>query len=45
MKDGMIKEFTVAENLILREHHKKPFSNRGLLNLKAIASHSADLDH
>ncbi|MCD6424050.1 MAG: ABC transporter ATP-binding protein [Anaerolineales bacterium] len=43
MKDGMIKNFTVAENLILREHHKKPFSNGGILNLKAIASHSADL--
>ena len=43
MKDGMIKEFTVAENLILREHHKRPFSKGGLLNLKAIASHSADL--
>ncbi len=27
MKDGMIKDFTVAENLILREHHKKPFSS------------------
>ena len=26
MRDGMIKEFTVAENIILREHHKVPFS-------------------
>jgi ABC-type uncharacterized transport system ATPase subunit len=43
MKDGMIKDFTVAENLILREHHKQPFSKAGLLNLRAIASHSADL--
>jgi len=43
MKDGMIKDFTVAENLILREHHKKPFSSGGLLNLKAIATHSEDL--
>jgi simple sugar transport system ATP-binding protein len=43
MKDGMIQDFTVAENLILREHHKKPFSNRGLLNLKAIESHSEKL--
>ncbi len=31
MKDGMIKGFTVAENLILREHHKKPFSKTGFL--------------
>lgn len=43
MKDGMIKDFTVAENLILREHHQKPFSNKGLLNLKAIETHSEKL--
>lgn len=43
MKDGMIKDFTVAENLILREHHKKPFSKGNLLDLKAIASHSEHL--
>jgi simple sugar transport system ATP-binding protein len=43
MKDGMIKDFTVAENLILREYHKKPFSNRGVLNLKAIENHSEEL--
>ncbi len=40
MRDGMIKEFTVAENLILREHHKKPFSQSGFLNLKAIRENS-----
>ncbi len=43
MRDGMIKEFSVAENLILREHHKKPFSNRGILDLKAIEEHSEKL--
>jgi len=43
MKDGMIKDFSVAENLILREHHKRPFSNGNLLDLKAIASHSEKL--
>ena len=43
MKDGMIKDFTVAENLILREFHKKPFSNQGMLNLKAIETHSDKL--
>ncbi len=37
MRDGMIKEFTVAENLILREHHKAPFSKSGFLNLQSIA--------
>ena len=43
MRDGMIKEFTVAENLILREHHKYPFSSRGLLDLKAIKAHGDKL--
>ncbi len=40
MRDGMIKEFTVAENMILREHHKQPYSNSGFLNLRAISRHS-----
>ena len=43
MRDGMIKEFTVAENMILREHHKQPFSRSGLLNLRAISSHADQL--
>lgn len=43
MRDGMIKDFTIAENLILREHHKEPYSKRGFLNLKKIAAHSANL--
>ncbi|MBN2043564.1 MAG: ABC transporter ATP-binding protein [Anaerolineales bacterium] len=43
MKDGMIKEFTVAENLILREHDLEPFSKNGLLNLKTISAHSEKL--
>lgn len=43
MKDGMIKNFTVAENLILREHHRAPYSSSGFLNLKAIQDHSERL--
>jgi general nucleoside transport system ATP-binding protein len=43
MKDGMIKNFTVAENMILREHHKQPYSRAGFLNLRGIASHSDEL--
>ena len=37
MKDGMIQEFSVAENMILRDHDKEPFSRAGLLVLRAIA--------
>ena len=40
MRDGMIKNFTVAENMILREHHKQPFSRSGFLNLRDISSHT-----
>jgi simple sugar transport system ATP-binding protein len=43
MRDGMIRNFSVAENMILREHHKQPFSRSGFLNLGAIARHSAEL--
>jgi simple sugar transport system ATP-binding protein len=40
MRDGMIKEFTVAENLILREHHKQPYSRYGFLSLRDISAHA-----
>jgi simple sugar transport system ATP-binding protein len=43
MRDGMIKDFTVAENMILREHHKLPFSSSGFLKLKNIFTHSDKL--
>ncbi len=37
MKDGMIQNFTVAENTVLRDHHKEPFSRSGFLLLRIIA--------
>ena len=40
MRDGMIRDFTAAENLILREHDQQPYSHRGFLNLTEIAEHS-----
>jgi simple sugar transport system ATP-binding protein len=40
MKDGMIQEFTVAENTILRDHHKEPFSRSGFLVLRIIAEYA-----
>jgi simple sugar transport system ATP-binding protein len=43
MRDGMIKNFTVAENMILREHHKQPFSRSGFLNLRDISNHTDEL--
>jgi ABC-type uncharacterized transport system ATPase subunit len=43
MKDGMIKDFTVAENMVLREHQNRPYSRYGFLNLGEIARNSAEL--
>jgi general nucleoside transport system ATP-binding protein len=43
MRDGMIKEFSVAENLILREHQKMPYSRFSFLNLRDISRHAEEL--
>ena len=31
MRDGVVGKFTISENIILRDHNKSPYSNRGLL--------------
>jgi general nucleoside transport system ATP-binding protein len=43
MRDGMIKEFTVAENLILREHGQKPYARAGFFDFRAISQRSKEL--
>jgi general nucleoside transport system ATP-binding protein len=43
MKDGMIKNFSIAENMVLREHQKPPFSRSGFLNLREISGHADEL--
>jgi ABC-type uncharacterized transport system ATPase subunit len=43
MKDGMIKDFSVAENMVLREHQKPPYSRFGFLNLREISQNSDNL--
>lgn len=35
-KRGLVLDFTVAENMILENYHKKPFSKKGRLNHKEI---------
>jgi general nucleoside transport system ATP-binding protein len=40
MRDGMIKNFSVAENMILREHTQPIFSKNGFLKLKDISEHT-----
>ena len=45
MHDGVIKDFTVAENFILQDHVRTPFSNGIFLNFKQIATHAQNLVH
>ncbi|MCB0031294.1 MAG: ATP-binding cassette domain-containing protein, partial [Anaerolineales bacterium] len=40
MHDGVVKDFTVAENLILQDHRWTPFSRNTFLNFKAIGDHA-----
>ena len=42
-RDGMIGEFTVAENLILREHSKPPYSRSIFLDFNRIEKESKEL--
>ncbi len=43
MRDGAVSEFTVAENLMLVEYERPPYTRRGLLNFPAIRKRCADL--
>jgi len=43
MRDGVVGEFSVAENLILVAHDSEPFSRRGMLRLGTIADWCRDL--
>jgi simple sugar transport system ATP-binding protein len=43
MHDGAIKDFTVAENLILQDHIRPPYSQGIFLNFKQISWHAAEM--
>lgn len=43
MHDGAIKDFDVAENLILQDHVRSPFSRGIFLNFKQIADHATTM--
>lgn len=43
MHDGVIQEFSIAENIILQDHIRPPFSKATFLNFKAIAQRSQQL--
>jgi simple sugar transport system ATP-binding protein len=43
MHDGVIKDFSVSDNVILQDHIHPPYSNGLFLNFKAIESKSQEL--
>lgn len=43
MRDGIIKEFSVKENIIIVDHHKPPFSRATLMDFKSIKAHAEKL--
>jgi len=43
MRDGMIQEFTIAENMILRDHDQEPFARNGFLSLRTVAEYADKL--
>jgi simple sugar transport system ATP-binding protein len=43
MHDGVVQEFSVAENIILEDHIRQPYSNGLFLDFKAIARRSQQL--
>jgi simple sugar transport system ATP-binding protein len=43
MHDGVVKDFSVAENFILQDHVRKPYSNGIFLNFKRIEQRSQEL--
>ena len=42
-KHGLVLDFSVAENLILQNFEKEPFSKNGILNKADIESHANDM--
>ncbi|MBS4537775.1 ABC transporter ATP-binding protein [Clostridium sp. D2Q-11] len=40
---GLVLDFTVAENMVLENYHKKPFAKRGILSYENIEKFAKDL--
>lgn len=43
MHDGAVKDFSVAENLILQDHVRPPYSNGIFLNFRQISQHAREM--
>ncbi|NLO40667.1 MAG: ABC transporter ATP-binding protein [Ruminiclostridium sp.] len=39
-KHGLVMEFTIEDNLVLKKYNTPPFSKKGILNREAISSHA-----
>ncbi len=39
-KHGLVLDYTMEDNMVLQVYFKKPFSNKGILNRKAISDYS-----
>lgn len=42
LADGLVTDMNITDNLMLREYGRKPFSNKGFLNRKAMAAHAEE---
>ena len=42
MKEGVIRDFSVSDNYILEDHHKKPYSRMTFLNFDVIAEKTTE---
>lgn len=42
-KTGLVMDFSIADNLIIKEHHDEPYANKGVLNYKTIKSHAREM--
>ncbi|TCZ75620.1 ABC transporter ATP-binding protein [Paenibacillus albiflavus] len=42
-KRGLVLDFSVAENMVLKDYYKQPFSHKGFLNYDKINEHSKKL--
>lgn len=42
-KHGLVLDYTMEDNMVLQVYFKKPFSNRGILNHKAISDYASQI--
>lgn len=42
-KRGLVLDFSISENLILKDYYKKPFSNKLFFNFKEIGTHAENM--